>query len=663
VDNSSPPLKVKARRIPRGTRARVAQPNIPAGAPLRHDLRGFATFGCLLIGSAILAVYSQTFDYGFVSLDDDSYVYDNPMIRTGLSHGLIWAFTTFHSSNWHPLTWISFMADWDLFGLNASAEHAVNVFFHLGAAVLLFLALVSMTRQNWRSAFVAGIFALHPMHVESVAWIAERKDVLSAFFLMLTLLFYARYVRNPNPRRYVAMVLAFALSLLAKPMAVTLPFVLVLLDLWPLRRFEFRSGQLSLKRLLWEKAPLFAMSIASSVVTYLAQGTSVMPLARLPVSERVENAVFAYSSYIGKAFWPAGLAVLYPIHKPAALGVFAAALTLSGVTVSAVLGCRRRPYVLVGWLWFLGVLVPVIGLVQVGVQSMADRYSYIPFVGLSIVLVWTIGDICHGRLILERTAITVGILALVVLAAEAYQQAKYWKTSTSLYQHALAVTYGNSRIQSNLGVIFESEGREEEAVSLFRQAIETAPDYAAALNNLGAILARRGKLDEAIGLHRRAVAADPTNAAAHDNLGNELAQSGQLDEGVAQLSQALRLDPDSARAEAEIGAVLGLKGNLEEASQHLQQAVRLEPNNIEAERNLCVCFAALNHPDQAIIACNATLKIRPDLVDIRFLLGSSLAAKGQAAAAKIEFSRVLAANPNHTGARTALARLQRTHDR
>ena len=369
----------------------------------------------------------------------------------------------------------------------------MNVLLHFGATVFLFLALLRMTKQEWESALVAGVFAVHPLHVESVAWIAERKDVLSAFFQMLTLLLYVRYAGKPEPRRYLVMALAFALSLLAKPMAVTLPFVLLLLDDWPLRRMEPGSRQ----RLLIEKLPLLAMSLAASVLTFFAQRTTaIVTLARVPLSERLANAVFAYLAYIGKAFWPTRLAVLYPIQKPPLPGVFAAALILSAVSIAAVLGIRRRPYLFVGWFWYLGMLVPVIGLIQVGFQSMADRYTYVPFIGLSIALVWTLGDICDGRPALQRAAIAVGIVALATLTLGAYRQAKYWKTSATLYQHALAVTRGNYIIQNNLGIILESQGREDEAIALFRQAVAAAPDYPQGLNNLGATLGRQGKNPE-----------------------------------------------------------------------------------------------------------------------------------------------------------------------
>ena len=359
---------MKTRKVPMQKRRQPLQPGVSRTAEM---------FTCLLIGLAILVVYSQTFGYGFVSFDDGTYVYQNPMVKAGFSiHGIAWAWTAFYASNWHPLTWISYMLDSELFGLNPGEQHAVNVFLHVGSSILLFLALERMTRHRWRCALVAGIFALHPLHVESVAWIAERKDVLSTFFEMLTLWLYVRYTEDSKPVRYAWMAVAFALSLLSKPMAVTLPFVLILLDIWPLRR------RLRLWEEIREKAPLLAMSAAASILTLWAQRSTgaMMTLAHLPLADRLANAVVAYLRYIEKAFWPANLAVLYPIQKPSPVTVFAAALILMAVTVVAALTLRRRPYVLVGWLWFLGMLVPVIGLVQVGFQSIADRYDGVPTV-------------------------------------------------------------------------------------------------------------------------------------------------------------------------------------------------------------------------------------------------------------------------------------------
>jgi hypothetical protein len=346
-----------------------------------------------------LAVYFQTHAYRYVAYDDNVYVYLNPRVRQGLSFdGIGWALTALYI-NWHPLTWLSLMLDVQLFGMNPGRQHLVNVAFHIGSTILLLLGLTRLTRKPARCALVAAIFALHPLHVESVAWIAERKDVLSTFFELLTLLLYAGYAQKRTALRYSAVLLAFACSLMAKPMAVTFPFVLLLLDYWPLHRLTLPLSRAKLGRLLWEKAPLLALSAGASVLTMIAQASSgaVIPLARVPFAARLSNAVIAYVRYIEKAFWPAKLGVLYPLEPASVRNAAASLVILMVVSGIAIYWLRRRPYVLVGWLWYLGMLFPVIGLVQVGNQSMADRYMYLPLVGLSMALVWLVADAVAGR--------------------------------------------------------------------------------------------------------------------------------------------------------------------------------------------------------------------------------------------------------------------------
>jgi len=636
---------MKARRVPVQKRKRQADVS-----------RAPEILTCLMLGVAILAVYSQTFGYGFVSFDDGTYVFRNQMIQRGLSiQGLAWACTTFYASNWHPLTWITYMLDTGMFGINPGEMHAVNIFLHLGSSILLFLAMERMTKQRWRSALVAAIFALHPLHVESVAWIAERKDVLSTFFQLLTLWLYVRYTEDSKPARYALMLAAFALSLLSKPMAVTLPFVLILLDLWPLRR----------RPPIWEKGPLFAMSAAASVLTLLAQRSTgtVVSLTKLPFADRLADAAIDYLRYIEKAFWPTNLALLYPIEKATPMAVSAALLILTAITIAAVRNFRSRPYVLVGWLWFLGMLVPVIGLVQVGFQSIADRYTYIPLVGLSMALIWTVSDFAASRPRLRQPAAIAAVLVLLILATGAYRQTQYWKDSITLYEHTLAVTRGNYVIHNNLGIELQGAGRLDEATAQFRQAVADAPEYKEALNSLGAILEYKGNKIDAIALHRRAIAADPTYANARFNLGHELFQTGQTDEAFVELTKALRLEPDSARGHAYMGAVLIARGNLDEARQHLQTSLRHAPENADAQNNLCSVLLALGHPDQAIEACRAAIKLRPNLGSAQYNLGKSLAAVGQTDAAAAVFSRMLSMNPNNAGARAALADLRRSKDR
>jgi tetratricopeptide (TPR) repeat protein len=598
----------------------------PAAALLPRTSKRLVVVLCLALAVATLAVYWQTSGHGFIAYDDDQYVYENSTVKAGLTaSGIAWAFTTFFYANWHPLTWLSHMLDCQLFGVDAGAHHIVNVAFHLANTLLLFIAFARMTRQPWRSALVAGIFALHPLHVESVAWIAERKDVLSTFFAMLTLLLYAQYAENTTAWRYISMAVAFALGLMAKPMLVTFPFVLLLLDFWPLRRLEWPPAWPTLWPLLWEKAPLFAMAAVSSVLTFLAQQNygAVIALARMPFSARIANAAIAYVSYLGKAFWPAGLAVLYPLQRPQAENALGALAILAGATAVALLRVNRRPYLLVGWLWYLGMLVPVIGLVQAGVQSMADRYTYLPLVGLSVAIVWSTADLVESHRLVRNASAALAAVVLV-LAVASYQQAAYWKTSRTLFEHTLAVTNGNYIIHNNLGVILAREGRRDEAIGHYREALAISPDY----------------------------------AEAHANLGTELLKSGKFDEAFSNLVEALRLKPDQPMAQSGLGVLLAARGNFEEARLHLQESLRLSPENPEGHSNLCFVFQRMGRFDEAIAHCSEALRLKPELLDARFNLGTALAAQGKKAEAVAELSRVLAANPRYAAARAALEQLQ-----
>jgi tetratricopeptide (TPR) repeat protein len=550
----------------------------------------------VLLALAILAIYAQTATYGYVAYDDDQYVYKNPWVQAGLTaYNIGWAFTTFFYSNWHPLTWISYMLDFSLFGSNPGAQHLVNVALHLASTLLLFFALTRMTRQPWRCAVVAAIFAVHPLHVESVAWISERKDVLSTFFEMLTLLLYVRYTTKPGTRSYLAVAAAFALSLLAKPMAVTFPFVLLLLDYWPLRRLDWPLKAAALRPLFMEKVPLLAMAAVASVLTFLAQRGygAVVSLNRFPLPARAANAAIAYVSYMVKTVWPADLAVLYPARGPEFGSAVTALLILAALTWAALRWVKPRPYLAVGWFWYLGMLVPVIGLVQVGTQAMADRYTYVPMVGLSIALAWTVADLVEHRPALRMVTAAATILALVVLAVASYRQATYWKSSRTLFEHTLAVTTDNSIIQNNLGVIMAGEGNTVEAIKLYRKALATAPEY----------------------------------AEAHANLGHQLLNLGQLDQAQSSLTRALDLSPDLPLAEADFGLLLAARGEFEGARRHLERSLTLAPGDADNESNLCFVLTHLDRLDEAIAHCNTALRIKPGLANAQFNLSNALAAK------------------------------------
>ena len=625
---------------------------------------------CLALGVLTLAIYAETYRSGFIAYDDDQYVYDNAIVKEGLTlSGARWALTTFHAANWHPVTWLSHMLDCELFGLNAGAHHLVNVAFHLANVGLLFIAFVLMTRRPWESAFVAGIFALHPLHVESVAWISERKDVLSTFFGLLTILFYIRYVQNlnvrmtvhplradsvvwssqrkdvlstflevltilfyipyvqnPNVRRYVPVALCFALALMAKPMLVTLPFVLLLLDIWPLGRFPWPPTWRTLTRLLLEKAPLLAMVAAASAVTFVSQQRfgAVASLSRMDFSARLANASIGYLGYIAKGFWPAGLAVLYPIKPPVTQDAIAAFLVLLAATIAALAFAKRRPYLLVGWFWYLGMLVPVIGIVQVGSQSMADRYTYLPLVGLSVAVVWLVADLVGSRRPLKRAAAAIAFVALVLLAAEAHRQAALWQSSRSLFEHTLAVTDKNYIIHNNLGVALAQDGEFADSVSHYQKALAIYPDY----------------------------------AEAHANLGHELLALGRFDEAYNHLTEAVRILPTSAAVHTDLGTLLAAQGKLEEAKEHLEESLRIKPDQATVHSNLGFVLQRLGRLDEAIAHCAKAMMLDPKSVDAHYNMGMALAAQGKNAEGAAEFSRVLVLNPDHAAARAALNQLQ-----
>jgi Flp pilus assembly protein TadD len=579
---------------------------------------------------ATIAVYAQVHTFGFVAYDDDSYVYENATVKAGLTTtGAAWAFTTFHAANWHPLTWLSHMLDCELFGMNAGAHHLVNLGFHLASTVLLFIAFVRMTRRPWRSAVIAAIFALHPLHVESVAWIAERKDVLSTFLGMLTLVFYVRYTEVATARRYAAVAVTFALGLMSKSMLVTLPFVFVLVDIWPLGRLPWPPAWKTLAPRLWEKAPLFAMVAAASAVTFVAQQRygAVESLYQIPLADRLANAAIGYVSYIGNAFWPAKLAVLYPIHMPDMGDAVAALVVLVGVTAAAFAWGRKRPYILVGWLWYVGMLVPVIGIVQVGSQSMADRYTYLPLVGLSVAVVWLAAEaIKSRRRLFQETAAVIACAALVALGAQAYRQTGYWQSSQRLFERTLAVTERNFIIENNLGVIVAREGRFDDAAALYREALAVNPGY----------------------------------AEAHVNLGHELLRSGQREEAFAHLTKAVEIKPQSADAQADLGILFAAQGRFEEARKHLEESLRIKGDQGNVHSNLGFVLLRLGRIDEAVAECREALEADAASVDAHYNMGMALAAGGRRAEAEAELSKVLTFSPGHAGARRALDELQKS---
>jgi tetratricopeptide (TPR) repeat protein len=575
----------------RARRKRRAAQRAGGTVPSRH--RDEVTVGreslWISIGlvAAVAITYWPVHTFGFVRFDDPMYVSENPHIVNGVTFSALrWAFTSGYAANWHPVTWLSHMADVQVFAFDAGAHHIMNVLLHAVTTALLFGTLFRMTGALWRSAFVAALFGLHPIHVESVAWVAERKDVLSAFFWMLTLWAYVTYVRQPRASRYVWVVVAFALGLMSKPMVVTLPFALLLLDVWPLERFDLGAGWWSSVRpLVREKLPLFALSVVSSAITVVVQreGGTVASSVRLPLIERLGNALIAYVAYIGKTLWPLHLAAYYPYPRSlSTTSVVASALLLVAASLAVMRVRRRHPYLPVGWLWYLGTLIPAIGIVQVGTQAMADRYTYIPLIGIFIILAWGIPDILSrwSWWRIPSAAVATGTLLLCAVIARA--QVHYWQSSTTLWMHALDVTTDNYAAHTYYGNALAARGDVERAIAEYTEAIRIRPDYPEAHNNLGPALARQGKIDDAIAQFAEAIRLRPMYADARNNLGVALASQGKFNEAIAQYTEALRLDPDHARAHGNLGLALRARGQPADAIREFKIALRMNPNNADA---------------------------------------------------------------------------------
>jgi Flp pilus assembly protein TadD len=533
--------------------------------------------------AACLAVFSDVTTHEFISLDDDVYVTDNPMVNAGLSgEGLRWAATTFHEYHWHPLTWVSHMADVQLYGLNAGRHLLGNLALHTASSVLLFLALFGMTGRRWPSTIVAALFAVHPLHVESVAWVAERKDVLSGFFFMLTLWLYARYVRRPDSRaRIAAVIAAYALGLLAKPMLVTLPFVLLLLDYWPLNRLE--------RGAIIEKWALFVLTAGSAVVTYLAMTShgTAKNLVRYPADVRLGNAVVSYAGYLKKALWPFDLCAFYPFHAVAKGWVLASLALLLLLTAAAYALRRGHPWLLVGWLWYFGMLVPVIGLVQVGGYAMADRYTYLPMVGIFLAVVWEITALLDRRAS-WRWAAAVGAASLLLgFAWVARLQVGFWRNSVALYERALAVTTDNPFIESSLGSLLSNRGQFDQALPHLANAVRLDPSSAHVRIDLGRALDKQGKRKDALEVYDEAARLIQTDDAAnYFYLGVSLARAQQLAKALENFNKALALDPSYFAAHANAGIALMELGRAEEAIPHFEAVTQANPNSPISHNNL-----------------------------------------------------------------------------
>ena len=691
-------LKVKTRPVARlqiqmGSRVKrqkASQMRLAASRHSHND-RLIASVVCILLAGIVWISFGQTLGHEFVNYDDGPYVYDNPRIISGLTPGNIqWAFIHVHAANWHPLTTISHMLDCQLYGLQPWGHHLTNILLHAAAAILLFFALCELTggghavvatrrddaersrlqREGslWASAFVAALFAIHPLRVESVAWVAERKDVLSGAFFSLTLLAYVRYARSKvfSFSRYTTVLVLFALGLMCKPTLVTMPFVLLLLDYWPLRRTQKSDirGQKSETwlQLVLEKIPLFVLSAASCVTTILAQREAFAPIRTLPLQERLANAVVAYVEYMGQMIYPAHLAVLYPYPEGGLnIGeVIVALLFLLIVTAICFLWRKTYPFALTGWFWFVGMLVPMIGIVQVGSQPRADRYTYLPEIGLCILATWgamRLFDKWRRR----REALAIAACLIIgVLTTRSYFQTSYWQNSETLWKHALDVTGTNYIAQNNLGGTLEAKGQFNEAIAHYREAVKIKPDVAQVQSNLGYALLQEGEVDEAIVHLQKTLQINPAYAEAYNHMGSALMKKGQAGEAVGYYQKAIQLNTSYADAHNNLGAAFWQNGQVDEAIAHYKEAVAIKPGSAEMQVNLGSALARKGNWAEAIICYQAALSTEHDsfkAARVRNNLGAALGKLGRSDEAFEQFSKAVELNGNYPEAHCNLGRM------
>ncbi len=676
--------------------------SVPPATPPTGMWRRLATHPALVSAVLTLATIGAFWPVTraeFINYDDPQYVTANAHVLTGLKwENITWAFGAFYASNWHPLTWLSHMLDTEVFGKEAAGPHCVNLALHVANSLLLFGLLRRITGAHWRSAWVAGLFALHPLHVESVAWISERKDVLSAFFGLLALWAYGRFaecrMQNAECRRpeagasitqhatrntphtsilqppsaifYLLSLLFFALSLMSKPMLVTLPLVLLLVDYWPLQRFgpSTLNSQLStFWRLAWEKTPFLLLAAASALVTVLAQSKALQPLTNFSLGDRFGNAVISYARYLGKAFWPASLAIPYPLSEPwSATEVALAALLMIGLCLSAIWASRRWPFLFTGWFWFLGMLIPVIGVVQVGSQAMADRYTYLPLIGIFIVLAWGAGKTQVRWKLAPRLVGLAGALALAACGVLSWRQAGYWHDYERLFRHAAAVTSDNFIALDNIGVSLFARGRLGEAMDYYQRSLRIQPKNAQTLNNVGAVLTRQGKA-EAEDWYHKALAIDPANVEALYNLGNAMVARERFAEAITFFEAALKMDPGHLEAHNNLGNALVKVGRLEEAAKHYRLALRLQPESAQTHRNLAALLMTQSKHDQAVVEYGLALDQSPQDAVAHYGLGLALALQGKWESAIQHYTETLRLTPNNPEAEYNLGYALRSQGR
>jgi Flp pilus assembly protein TadD len=631
----------------------------------------------------VLAVFGQTLRFEFVNYDDGVQVYAVPQIENGLTlRGISWAFTHGHGGHWIPLNTISHMLDCQIYGLNAGGHHLTNVLLHAASAILLFVVLRRMTAATWPGAFVAAVFAVHPLHVESVAWVSERKDVLSGFFFMLTLWAYAGYVRKAESRKpkaesggrflssghYWLSLLFFACGLMSKLMVATLPLVLLLLDYWPLNRVappapagagSRKSRWGGARPLILEKIPMLAMSLLASLGVLFTVPEEDMTFRPPISSSQTGHALLTALAYLWRMVYPVGLSVtspLLPAITPSVWRVTLGTIVLAAISTAFFLWRRRHPYLLVGWSWYLVMLAPVLVLIGKGMEFRCDRYTYLPLIGLYLLLAWMMADLSVR---LRQRPWALGGLSMIILAALIFcarTQASYWKDGQTLFRHELAVTENNYLAHNNLASALLGKGQTDEAISQYREAIHLKPGYALPHNNLGAALDEKGQTDEAISQYREAIHLKPDYSLAHNNLGAALHKKGQTDEAIGQYREAIRLKPDYADAHNNLGFALAEKGQMDEAISQYLEAIHLKPGCAEAHYNLGIAVGAKGQTDEAISQFREAIRLKPDYAEAHNNLGIALAQRDKLDEAIRQFQEALRLKPGYGLAHNNLTR-------
>ena len=603
---------------------------------------------CLFLVTATLAVYWQITNHEFVNYDDETYITKNLHVQTGLAFESIkWAFTSFHAGNWHPVTWLSHMLDIELYGLNPMGHHWASLQIHLINTLLLFFVLQKMTGALWQSAFVAALFALHPINVESVAWVAERKNVLSTFFWMLTMLAYVHYTTRPSLYRYLLTLLFLMLGLMAKPMLVTLPFVLLLLDYWPLERLRNQSPF----NLILEKIPFFAFSAVSVYISSLSVKYYgiVVSTELVPMQIRIANSLVSYVKYIEKMIWPKNLAIFYPFPDTLPIWqILGAGLFLASISFLVLLNLRKKPYLCTGWLWFLGTLIPVIGLKQAGLwPAMADRWAYVPLVGIFIILAWGGSDLLkkwtHKNVMPAILAIAV-ILALTVLS---FHQAAHWKNSITLFENAIKVTENNCMAHNNLGIALMRDGKSNDAVFYFKKALQIRPDFLKTIDNLGVALFQLGRFEESISCYTKALKINSENAEIHKHIAIILEIQGEIEKAVQHYTKALLINPELADVNYCLANALANQKDFEKAKYQYREAIKKDPGHSNAHYNLGCILLKQKKYKEGLTHFTEVIKIKPDYKQAYNHIGIILLQCGKIKKAEKFFFKAVKIDPGY----------------